>query len=73
MRHQAPCPTCFHSTRRGLLWLGGSDWLECPTCETAGQITIHEQRFVPTERTISIPGAGTIQAPVHHPTMERCM
>jgi len=26
------CPTCFQSQRKGLLWLGGKDYLECPDC-----------------------------------------
>ena len=26
------CPDCRHSRKKGLLWLGGKDYVECPSC-----------------------------------------
>lgn len=69
---KVPCVTCAKSTRPGLLWLGGGDWLECPDCDGTREIEVIEERFNPTERTISI-GGLTMQVPKHHPTFERCM
>jgi len=66
VKHKAKCPTCATSTRPGLLWLGGNDWVECPSECDRGTIEIHEQRFAPTERTISV-GGITMQVPRHHP------
>ena len=65
------CPTCAGSTRMGLLWLGGDDWLECPDCNAIGAVEVVEERFAPVERTISVPGVGTLAVPRHHPVVER--
>ena len=48
------CPVCAGSLRPGLLWLGGGDYLECPSCD-GGTLTINEYKLRPIERTISIP------------------
>jgi hypothetical protein len=66
-----PCPTCRESTRKGLLWLSGDDWLECPNRCVEGVLEVIEQRYEPVPRTISIPGVGTIAVPKHHPAFER--
>lgn len=68
---EARCPTCAGGTRGGLLWLGGDDWLTCPNCNGTQRIELIEQRFAPVERTISIPGVGTLAVPKHHTTFER--
>jgi hypothetical protein len=65
------CQTCIGSTRQGLLWLSGDDWLECPDCQASGLVEVIEERFAPVERTISIPGVGTLAVPRHHPIVER--
>lgn len=51
------CPDCARSTRPGLLWLGGSDWVECPTCDPKkpGLMPIVMTRF-----TNGIPKRGLI-------------
>lgn len=36
---------CSDCGGRGLLWLGGGDYAECPTCEGTGQATVIEERF----------------------------
>ena len=72
MKISGPCPTCRQSSRRGLLWLGGGDWLECPDCDGSGLFTCHEQRVAPVNRTISV-GGLTMQVPKHHPAFERAM
>jgi len=53
------------------LWLSGDDWLECPDCNATGFAEVVEERFAPVERTISIPGVGTLAVPRHHPIVER--
>lgn len=55
MRIKTPCLTCSGSTRKGMIWLGGTDWLECPNC-IDGVMEVHESRFTPKERTVFIPG-----------------
>lgn len=44
MKVSADCQTCAGSTRKGLLWLGGGDWLECPDCGGTGVFTYDESR-----------------------------
>lgn len=67
---KAPCPTCEGAVRPGLLWLGGEDYLVCPSCDGTQRIEIIEERFTPAERTISV-GGRTMQVPRHHRTFER--
>jgi endogenous inhibitor of DNA gyrase (YacG/DUF329 family) len=50
-----PCPTCRTSLRRGLLWLRGRDYLECPECQGTGIFVMYEQRVMPKTR-ILVPG-----------------
>lgn len=63
------CPTCVLSTRKGLLWLGGSDWTECPDCAGTGDVEIIAERFAPKERTVSLAGIGTFVERRHHPAI----
>lgn len=70
MKVQSRCPTCIHSTRKGLLWLGGGDWLECPDCGGTTIFECQEERIAPVERTISV-GGLTISVPRHHPLAEK--
>jgi hypothetical protein len=66
---EAQCPTCVQSTRKGLLWLGGDDWLECPDCAESGKVEIIAERFAPKERTVSLVGIGTFTERRHHPSI----
>lgn len=70
-KFETRCQTCEESTRPGLLWLGGNDWLKCPDCDGTTVLKGYEEKIASKERTISIPGVGTIQVPVHHKTLER--
>jgi len=56
MRHEAECPTCADSARKGLLWLGGKDWVECPSCGGTAILQLNEYRYTPKERTVFVPG-----------------
>lgn len=51
------CPTCQFSTREGLLWLGGGDWLTCPTCDGTGVGKGVEYRYTPKEKLVFVPGS----------------
>ncbi|MDQ3024753.1 MAG: hypothetical protein M3R04_10330 [bacterium] len=70
MRIEAACVTCHKSSRPGLLWLGGGDWLECPDC-TNGTVTFDESRFTPKERTVFIAGLKPHVEVAHHPSIAR--
>ena len=50
-----PCDVCSQSTRRGLLWLGGGDWVECPQCVGTAKIEVIQKECPPTGR-LFIPG-----------------
>lgn len=50
------CGHCARSTEPGWLWLGGSDWAQCPMC-TDGYIRGTETRITPT-RKIILPGVN---------------
>ncbi len=54
-RKTGPCPTCLRSTRRGLLWIGGNDYVICPDCGGTGTFVCYEQRITPG-RSIQVPG-----------------
>lgn len=54
-RHEGPCPTCLRSLRKGLLWLSGNDYVECPDCGGTGIFVCYEQRITPG-RSILVPG-----------------
>lgn len=47
VRLLTPCPDCKPSTRPGLLWMGGNDWVECPTCDpkTPGMVPVIATEF----------------------------
>lgn len=66
---QARCSTCQGSSRKGLLWLGGGDWLECPDCNATGTVTFYADIFNPVERTISMAGIGSHVERRHHPSI----
>jgi hypothetical protein len=42
-----------------MLWLGGTDYLECPDCGGTGVFTLYEQITVPG-RSILVPGLKRI-------------
>ena len=46
-RKEAPCVTCRESLRRGLLWMGGGDYLECPDCGGTGTLVLYEKKVEP--------------------------
>jgi hypothetical protein len=46
-RIDKPCPTCRRSLRKGHLWLGGKDYLECPDCGGTGNFVMYEQAITP--------------------------
>lgn len=54
---KVPCEVCKHSTRKGQLWLGGTDWLLCPACEGTGEIVGREYRYTPKEKFVFVPGS----------------
>ena len=62
------CPTCAGSTRKGLLWLGGNDWLECPDC-IEGQTEVIATPFTPRERIVSMVGVGSHVERQFHPSV----
>jgi DNA-directed RNA polymerase subunit RPC12/RpoP len=47
------CPTCFQSQRKGLLWLGGKDYVECPDC--GGPSSKHPGVFRMWEKMLAPP------------------
>ncbi len=56
MKLELRCPTCARSTRPGLLWLGGGDWVECPDCEGTTVFVMHEERVPPPPSRVFLPG-----------------
>jgi hypothetical protein len=68
MKLETPCQTCTGSTRKGLLWLGGNDWVECPDC-VEGLTPVVAERFTPRERLVSIPGLRSHVERVLHPSV----
>jgi hypothetical protein len=69
MKAQGPCPTCCTSSRPGLLWLGGNDWVECPSECEKGVVSFIEERFAPKERTVSLVGIGSFVERSYHPSV----
>lgn len=69
MKVEAQCTLCANSTRKGLLWLGGGDWLECPDCNGTGIEKGYAELYHPKERTVSIAGVGTYVERRHHPSI----
>ena len=63
---ESRCPVCAGSTRKGLLWLGGGDWLECPDCGGSGVFSLIEERFTPRTRTVLVPGCRSHVEVQHH-------
>jgi DNA-directed RNA polymerase subunit RPC12/RpoP len=49
------CPTCKNSLKKGHLWLGGGDYLECPDCGGTTIFVMFEQRITPG-KSILMPG-----------------
>lgn len=58
-RKDSPCPTCRTSRRKGMLWLSGKDYLECPDCGGTGTFTMYEHLVTPG-RSILVPGLKRI-------------
>jgi len=53
-RKAAPCPTCRSSSKKGHLWLGGKDYVECPDCNATGEFVMYERRISsPTVFTVT--------------------
>ncbi len=69
MKLEAPCTTCIGTSRRGLLWLGGSDYLECPDCGGTGVMQMIAERFTPVERLVSMVGIGSLVERRYHPSI----
>jgi hypothetical protein len=46
-RKERPCPTCRESLKKGYLWLGGKDYLACPTCGGSGTFVMYEEKVTP--------------------------
>lgn len=67
MKWEQHCDLCSKSSRKGLLWLGGGDWVECPDCGGTGVDVAYADYFTPKERTVSIAGIGTFVQRWHHP------
>jgi len=42
------CDLCAGGTKPGYLWLGGSDYVECPQCAGDRQMDIVEQIVTPS-------------------------
>lgn len=47
------CDMCAGSSKPGYLWLGGSDYVECPQCFTTRTIPLVEQRIIPGKTFVS--------------------
>ena len=58
MKHSRTCSLC---EGRRKLWLGGSDYVECPDCDATGKFEYHEERVRKTERVIFIPGLPAVR------------
>ena len=69
MKIEQRCELCAASSRKGLLWLGGGDWLECPDCGGTGTAQFYADIFNPKERTVSIAGIGSHVERRHHPSI----
>ena len=63
------CGLCASSHRPGLLWIGGSDYLECPDCNGTTKIEAVAERFTPFERLVSMAGVGSHTERRHHPSI----
>lgn len=50
---RVPCPDC---QRRGVLWLGGKDYADCPNCEGKGWFHMVTEEVLP-QGTIFLPYA----------------
>ena len=46
-RVEKRCPLCIRSLKRGLLWIGGGDYAECPDCEGTGIFVSYRERMPP--------------------------
>lgn len=60
MKLRLRCPTCRHSTRPGLLWLGGKDWVECPDCEGTTWFVMYEERIQPPPSRVFLAGPRSV-------------
>lgn len=48
------CDMCQGSSKPGYLWLGGSDYVECPQCFTTRTIPFVEQLIIPGKTFVSL-------------------
>lgn len=60
LKDTIPCPVCVQSTVNGRIWLGGTDWLECPQCDGSGKIERITERVQARiqERFLPLQGGG---------------
>jgi DnaJ-class molecular chaperone len=56
---QGPCTLCHGSTKKGHLWLGGSDYVQCPDCMGTGVVTFIETLVNP-KRHFAVQGLRRI-------------
>lgn len=47
---------CSQCEVRGKIWLSGNDYLECPQCQGAGSIEIHQHKMQARVRKVFVPG-----------------
>jgi hypothetical protein len=45
--HRVRCSLCAGSMKKGQLWMGGRDYMDCPDCEGTGIFKYHEERVQP--------------------------
>ena len=51
---------CDLCNAKGLIWLGGKDYLECPQCNGTKKFVMFENRITPA-RHILVPGQRDVQ------------
>lgn len=60
------CDLCS-PRKRGYLWLGGGDWVECPQCNATGKVEVIEEHVTPRGKVFisGETGGATIADPRH--------
>ena len=67
-RIESVCPTCKDSQRKGLLWIRGNDYVECPDCGGPSQghpgvFVVYQQDILPG-KSFQVSGLRTGKAEV---------
>lgn len=52
------CDMCAKSTRKGALWLGGGDWVECPNCQGTAEVEAITEVVQAHTQALYTPRAG---------------